>query len=104
MLSIIHKLQRRPEHVRKKMAIVWSAAATGLIVAFWLVSIVFSRGEPKTEIAQDAESGPFHALTEAVGTFTADIGDAFDQAAGVFSGFSEKLEEAKTDAETPVSE
>jgi len=69
MLSLISKLQRKPEHVRKKIAMVASAVVTGVIIIFWLVSFGSSLAEPtaKPASSEKKEVGPFHALIEGFG-------------------------------------
>ncbi len=91
MLSLISKLQRKPEHVRKKIAMVASAVVTGVIIIFWLVSFGSSLAEPtaKPASSEKKEVGPFHALIEGFGGIFTDTAPASQTATGASASAKE---------------
>lgn len=106
MFTLISKLQRKPERVRKQIAMVVSAVLTGIIVLFWLVSFGSSLEEVASKPALTKEdTGPFEALSEGFGDFFADTAETLQTAAGAFSGLSGKMETVENMASsTPVAE
>lgn len=102
MLQFITKLQRKPERVRKQIALVGSMAITGIIVLFWLLSL--SVRETPTEVTVQSDDGPFKALTEGIGVLVHDTGKMFQEVAGAFSVFSKKTDTAETEAKTSSDE
>ncbi|MEK7088090.1 MAG: hypothetical protein AAB891_02300 [Patescibacteria group bacterium] len=106
MLTFISKLQRKPEHVRQKIAVGVSAILTGIIALLWLVSLGSSLAEPVSGTALDEEEmGPLKALTDSFGDFFADTAETLQTAAGAFSGFSAGTGTVEnTASDTPDSE
>lgn len=105
MLSLISRLQRKPESVRRKIAFVVSAAVTGVIILFWLVSFGSSSSGIVSETVQvEKEPGPFAAFAENVGSFIADAAETIQAAAGVFSGISGKVETVENPASNTPAE
>lgn len=87
MLQFITKLQRKPEGAKKRIALVASAAATGIVIFFWLANIVAR--EPSREVVHTEDDiGPFRALAEGVEALITDVTDTARSAASVFSSFT----------------
>ena len=84
MLSLISKLQRKPEHARKRIALVFSAIITGIIVLFWAVNL--SLVEPDTAVSSETDVGPLNALTKEMSVFMHDVASVFQGGSEVFSG------------------
>lgn len=104
MFSLISKLQRKPERIRKKIAVAVSAVLTGIIVLFWLVSLGSSFEEAASKPAPTEEDdGPFKTLSEGLGDFFTDAAETLQTAAGAFSGLSGNMETIEnTASNTPV--
>ena len=82
MLSLIHKLQRKPERERKKIALVISGVVTGGIVVLWLINLSF-RDLP--EIASDKSSRPLESLSAGIGSMWDETQKAIQDVKDVFS-------------------
>ena len=106
MLSLISKLQRKPEHVRKKLAVAVSAVLTGIIVLFWLISLGGSLEEADSKpVLTKEDNGPLEALSEGFGELFADTAETLQTAAGAFSGLSGNEETIEnTVSRTPIAE
>jgi hypothetical protein len=84
MLSLIHKLQRKPERARRKMAFVGAAVVTGLIAVFWLLTV--SLVEIPDAASEQARSvGPFRALSDGVGAMLAETRATVEDVTNLFS-------------------
>ncbi|MDO8619929.1 MAG: hypothetical protein Q7R64_01105 [bacterium] len=99
MLSLLSKLQQKPERARKQIAFLFSMAVTGIIVIFWIVSI--SVGDFASETVSDTkdEPGPFDALTDGLSVFWNDTSETLQGAVGALSGPENTLPEP-TEEET----
>ena len=106
MLTFISKLQRKPEHVRRKIAFVTSAIVTFVIVIIWLTS--FSVSTPETSsrtVGSGDDVGPFQTLTENLSVFFLDASEVFQTAVSAFSGTSkEAAEPQKEEVAPPVAQ
>ena len=93
MLTLVEKLQRKPERVRKQIALFFAGSVTGIIVIFWLVS--WAQTEPSLEAVatEEQEQGPFEALTHGLGSFFSDTGDMIVAAAQEFRAPQETVTE-----------
>lgn len=86
MLSLLSKLQRKPERVRQRIAIAASAVITGIIVVIWLTTLRSSIGEPVSSVrTSDKDTGPFQALTEQLSTFFLDASETIQTMTKTFS-------------------
>lgn len=109
MFAFISKLQQKPEHVRRRIAIIASAALTGLVTVIWLISLGNSLGESAPGVAsKERDTGPFQDLTKGFGDFFSDTAETLQGAAGAFSGLSSEgepeLQSASQDgADAPFS-
>lgn len=103
MLSLLSRLQRKPERARKKIAIAASVVITGIIVIIWLTTLSSSIGEPVSSVrTSDKDTGPFQALTEQLSTFFFDATEAIQTAVGAFSEAPvEPAAEAKKEENIP---
>jgi hypothetical protein len=91
MLSLISKLQRKPERVRRKIAMVASAIITGIIVIIWLTSFSVSiDGTSSRNVKSEDGVGPFQALTENLSVFFLDASETIQTAISAFSGASKE--------------
>ncbi len=99
MLSLLYKLQRKPENARKKIALLFSISLTGVIVLLWVVNLSFTEGTPKAASGTE-EAGPFKALTEGVDLFFTSTAETLQSAAGIFSGFSKERSASTTTAQS----
>ncbi|OHA21379.1 MAG: hypothetical protein A2849_00075 [Candidatus Taylorbacteria bacterium RIFCSPHIGHO2_01_FULL_51_15] len=97
MLSFISKLQRKPEPVRKKIALFASASVTFLIVLFWLVGI--STRDTETVAYNEEDIGPFQVLTEGIGSFIDDSAKAFGALKETFLIFSNQTASSSEERE-----
>ena len=98
MLSFIAILQRKPERVRKRIALVASTVLTGVIVIFWLISISVNEAVP-IAVTEQKEDGPFQAFTDGVGMLFSDAAETLQGAVGVFGAFSNEASSTDTSSE-----
>ena len=98
MLSFIATLQRKPERVKKRIAVVASAALTSVIVIFWLISISVNEAAP-VAVSEKKEDGPFQAFTDGVGLLFSDAAETLQGAVGVFGAFSNEASSTDTSSE-----
>lgn len=91
MLYFISKLQRKPERVRRKIALVTSVIVTGVIVVIWLTSFSVSTPETssKTALSRD-DVGPLETLNENLSAFFFDASETLQTAVSAFSEGSKK--------------
>jgi hypothetical protein len=90
MLTFLSKLQRKPERVRRKIALFASTALTGIIILIWLTTFSGSAPEPSKSVSDQDEAGPFQALTENLSAFFLDASETMQATISIFSGFKEK--------------
>ena len=84
MLQLISKLQRKPERVRKQIALFFASFVTGIIVIFWLVS--WAQYEPEDAVvSENQDQGPIETLKQGLGSFLRDTGDMIGDATEEFS-------------------
>lgn len=88
MLNFIAKIQRKPEAVRRKMAITGAAIMTGAIVVLWLISISF-RELPS--VAREETASPFAALSDGIGAVLEDTKEALQEVTDAFSEDEENV-------------
>ena len=99
MLTLVEKLQRKPERARKQIALFFAGSVTGIIVIFWLVS--WAQYEPEAVASsEEQEQGPLETLTQGLGSFFSDTGDMIGGVAEEFSALKEEV--AEVPAETPT--
>ena len=88
MLSLIDKLQRKPERVRKHIALLFASSVTGIIIIFWLVS--WAQYEPEEVVAlEEQEQSPFELLTQGLGSLFSDTEDMIGATVEEFSAPSD---------------
>lgn len=74
MFSLIARVRRKPERVRRQIAFLVAASLTVLIVLVWLVSINASVRDPAdSSVTRNAqEKSPLGVLSDTVGAFISD--------------------------------
>ena len=88
MLFLIHKLQKKPERVKKQVALIASCSITGIIVITWLVNL--SLKEVPISVSEE-EARPFQALAEGMNVLWSDTKNALEEVAGVFGSMPEAV-------------
>lgn len=104
MLNFIDRLQRKPLHVRKQIAFFASVALTGVIVLFWLGTIVAREPEPVRIADADTETGPAAAFGEHINAFWGDTKEVFSKATALFSVFKEASNETSRESSSEQSD
>ncbi len=88
MFLLIHKLQKKPEAVRQRIAFLSAVIGTGIIVLFWLVAL-FAGGLSQGgtgEKTQPSKAGPFSMLSDAVGGLVSETRATFSGIQKAWSG------------------
>lgn len=92
MFSLLAKLRRKPERVRRQITFLVAASLTGMIVLLWLVSVAWSVREPAGSPAlrsAEEESSPLKVFSDTVGAFMRDTEAVVRELKDGFSSFTE---------------
>ncbi|MDO8594182.1 MAG: hypothetical protein Q7R93_01565 [bacterium] len=88
MLHFITKLQRKPERVRKQMALIVAASVTGVIALIWVVNVSLGGGlaAEASVVKATSGTGPFQSFMSTIEEVFDDTKQVVSDIKTVFSG------------------
>lgn len=99
MFAFLQHLQRKPERIRRKVALVSAAIVTGLIAIFWLLNVSLIE-IPEAASEDTASVGPFRALSDGVGAMLAETRATVEDITDLFT---EEAPDVNSAVSTPKS-